>query len=75
MYVSWHPKKSNIHIKSGMLAVSSCHFATAYRDSKASHGKTMSADDHQPVLAKTRASSNCELREFPEIVQSKGEKK
>ena len=36
-------------------------------------GKTMSADDQQPVLAKTRATSNCELREFPEIVQSKEE--
>ena len=34
----------------------------------------MLADHRQPVLAKARASSNCELREFPEIVQSKEEK-
>jgi hypothetical protein len=26
-------------------------------------------------FAQTRVTSNCELREFPEIVQSKGEKK
>jgi hypothetical protein len=37
-------------------------------------GKTMLANHRQPVLAKARASSNCELREFPEIVQSKEEK-
>jgi len=35
----------------------------------------MSADDQQPVFAETRVTSNCELREFPEIVQSKEEKK
>jgi hypothetical protein len=40
-----------------------------------SHRKTMSADDQQPVFAETRVTSNCELREFPEIVQSKEEKK
>jgi hypothetical protein len=35
LYVCIMAPEKKQHIKSGMLAVSSCHFATAYRDSKA----------------------------------------